>query len=133
MTNQMFEHSRRKDDEQIVDVGAFLQRVDSDYSLATELVDLFLLESPGLMDQAMKALAAGDSPALACAAHTLKGALANFSAQRAVNAASVLERLGRERNMTEARFAFDKLREEMRLLNNEFPTIVGELSGYNRG
>jgi len=133
MTYEVMEHARRAEDEQIVDVGAFLERVDSDHSLASELIELFLIESPKLIDQARKALADGDCQTLANTAHTLKGALSNFSAQRAVKAASVLECSSRERNMIETQHAFDTLRDEIRLLNNEFPTIVGELNGYNRG
>ncbi|AHG93420.1 PAS sensor protein (plasmid) [Gemmatirosa kalamazoonensis] len=83
-----------RDDEPAVDRVALLATVGGNRVLLVELVDLFLEQSPSLMALIDAAIADGSADALRRAAHTLKGSLITFAAQRAVAAARALELLG---------------------------------------
>lgn len=80
----------------VVDLSAALQRLGGDEDLLREIAGLFLGQHEDLLGRVRDAIAAGDGPALERAAHLLKGAVANFGAGRAVEAASRLEKAGRE-------------------------------------
>jgi HPt (histidine-containing phosphotransfer) domain-containing protein len=108
-----------------VDVGRLLQAVESavpgfdpaaaaarlgdDPRLLRELLDLFWADSPRMLDEIEKAIAAGDAAALRRAAHALKGSVANFSASHAVDAARRLERMGIEGDLSDAKSALRDL------------------------
>lgn len=69
-----------------------LGRLDGDEAFLAELVALFLNDQPRLVSGIRQAVSAGDAPALARAAHTLKGSVSNFCAPAATAAAARLER-----------------------------------------
>lgn len=71
------------------------ERLDSDFDLFRELTDLFIDDSASLMDRIKKAIDSGDMEGLRKNAHTLKGAVSNFSAQGAYDAAYELETSGK--------------------------------------
>jgi len=68
-----------------------------------ELAEVFLADAPRMLEAIRASLAAGDAPALAHAAHALKGSVANFAAAEATGAALELERLARAGAPNEAR------------------------------
>jgi CheY-like chemotaxis protein len=73
------------------DEAAFLVRFEGNARLAAKVAGLFLADQSRLMAKIEKAVAGRDSAKLARAAHALKGALGNFAAARAVEAAAKLE------------------------------------------
>jgi CheY-like chemotaxis protein len=75
------------------DEEALLQRVSGDRVLMAEVIRLFLEDVPPRLAAIKAAVTGRDSEALRAAAHALRGAAANLSAARLVEAASVLERL----------------------------------------
>ncbi len=79
-----------------VDRAALLARVGGDDQLLREIVGLFLEDAPRLFQDIRKALASGDAEGLRVAAHGLKGAAANFGANRVSEIALQLEMLGRD-------------------------------------
>jgi PAS domain S-box-containing protein len=81
---------------EILDATAVLTRVEGDLELLREIVDLFLNESPGLMSEIRESVTSRDPQGLEQAAHRLKGAISNFSANEAYQAALRLETMGRE-------------------------------------
>ncbi|MBN2170269.1 MAG: response regulator, partial [Candidatus Krumholzibacteriota bacterium] len=103
-------------DTQIFDRAAALDRVGGDLDLLIELAGMFLEDSPRMLDQIEEAVEQGDADALTRGAHTLKGAVGNFSAQAAFDAAMNLEMIGRGGDLTEAPGACQKLVEEVRRL-----------------
>jgi HPt (histidine-containing phosphotransfer) domain-containing protein len=123
--------SRRIADERVMDVTVFMERVSGDYSLAKELVDLFVIETPRLMEQTSKAIAENNPVALANAAHTIRGAASNFSAQKVVKAAAAVERMGRENNLGGVQEAFQNLKDEVQRLCDEFVKIIGDSHEYD--
>ena len=103
-----------------------MSRLDGDARLLAEIVDLFLRESPQLMRDAKKALAARDRKALERAAHTLKGAVANFGAREAFAAALKLERIGEKGDLAHSRQAWAALEKEMGRLKKELVRMAEE-------
>ena len=83
--------------EQRVDVRFLLRRVEGDRGLMKELASVFLEDTPRLVKELTEAVEKRDHPKIERAAHTLKGAVANFGAKRARELALDLETRGRER------------------------------------
>jgi HPt (histidine-containing phosphotransfer) domain-containing protein len=74
-----------------LDRGSILERLDGSQELLTELVQLFLVEAPQLIEAMRKAVQQSDMQGLGRSAHSMKGAAGNFSAHGTVSAASQLE------------------------------------------
>ena len=74
---------------------------------------MFLAGSPRMMLKIGKAIAANDAALLSEAAHTLKGSVGNFAAKGAYDAASKLELLAREGDLTAALAARQSLKSEI--------------------
>jgi HPt (histidine-containing phosphotransfer) domain-containing protein len=72
-----------------VDFDELLERVGGDHDLVSELIDIFLADAPGLVSELRAG--ASDLPRLRAAAHTLKGASGNMSANLARDAAERLQ------------------------------------------
>ncbi len=67
--------------------------MDNDRELFEEIVRLFQSDAPVQMQHILQALVQGDSAAVQHAAHTIKGMVGIFSAERTVQAAARLEQL----------------------------------------
>jgi len=63
------------------DREGFLDRTMGDPTLASEIVEAFLADSPQLLDKLSSAIAAGNTHAAASVAHTLKGSGANMGGE----------------------------------------------------
>jgi two-component system, sensor histidine kinase and response regulator len=85
-----------------VDVPRILERFEGDEELVREIAQLVIQEYPPLVDALRDAAAQGDAYALERNAHSLKGMVANFQADSAVDAALTLERMGRVGDLTGA-------------------------------
>jgi two-component system, sensor histidine kinase and response regulator len=79
----------------VLEHATAMARVGGDAELLKELAGLFVEEYPQLLTELQAALADGDARRVEHAAHALKGAVANFGAQQAVDTALQLEQLGR--------------------------------------
>jgi two-component system sensor histidine kinase/response regulator len=99
------------------------ERLAGDMVLLRDLGDLFLEDYPNLIKRIENALQSQDSVALKKAAHTLKGSVANFSAQQAYEAAYNLEIIGKDSQLDKAAQAFDLLQIEV----ETFVTSLKEL------
>lgn len=73
------------------DRSALIESLGGDLELYGEIVRLFLSHYPSELDALRNALAAGEAETLHRTAHSLKGAISNFSAPRATEAARTLE------------------------------------------
>src|SRR5262249_48200346 len=78
----------------LFDESVLLDRVGGDIEVAAELASAFLAESPGLLEAVRQAVQSKNPMALNRAAHALKGAVANFGVNSAVQSALALEELG---------------------------------------
>src|SRR5262245_51257085 len=102
----------------VLDVDAFWERVGEDSALARELIAMFFKEVPKQFDAVRVAVLKKDAEALKQAAHAVKGTVANFSAAPAVEAAAVLERMGRSGDLSGVEEACVLLNRQLVLLHS---------------
>jgi HPt (histidine-containing phosphotransfer) domain-containing protein len=105
------------------DRDAAMARVGGDAELLKELAELFEEEWPRSLTLLREAVERGDPAAVQNAAHGLKGAVANFGARPAVDAASELEKLAREARLAEAPQALAALEEALASLQTELAAL----------
>jgi len=86
----------------MIDRRVALSRVGGDMELLKEIAVLFLDTYPEVLKEIRSATERGDAQMLEQSAHGLKGSVANFGAAAAVEAALVLENMGRNRQLKEA-------------------------------
>jgi PAS domain S-box-containing protein len=86
-----------------------LARMDNDFEIFGEQIDLFLSGSPRIMETIRQAIAARDAQALEVAAHRLKGFAVTFDANAVVETALHLERMGRDRDLDESKSVTSEL------------------------
>ncbi len=79
----------------VFDRADLVRRLMDDEVLASELITEFLADIPGQIDQLKAAVAKGDTRAVECQAHKVRGACGAVSAQAMRSLAAVLEHAGR--------------------------------------
>ena len=92
---------RNEDDVPMLDRDTALGRVGGDMDLLREIGALFLHECAPAITDLRKAVAARDAHAIELKAHSLKGSVSTFGTGPAFQAAQDLERLGRNRDLTQ--------------------------------
>lgn len=97
-----------------IDRAELAERLDSDFDLFRELADLFFDDSASLMGRIKSSIDSGDMEGLRKNSHTLKGAVSNFSAQGAYDAAFELETAGRNSNTDGLAGKYSSLENEIR-------------------
>ena len=78
---------------------------DGDPVFLAEIVNLFLATYPDLLSDIDGAVLRQDADALRRAAHTMKGAVANFGAKAVVEQARTIEMIGKSGDLADAREA----------------------------
>jgi HPt (histidine-containing phosphotransfer) domain-containing protein len=111
----------------VLDRIGVLKRVGGNTKLLLEIARLFLEDCPRLLGDIRTAMAHADPARLTRAAHTLKGAVANFCAPTALEAAQHLEVLGQTGNLDEVDRAYAVLEGEIRKLNRSLTEFLPEL------
>lgn len=89
------------------DRAKVLENFGGDEELLGEVATLFIAAWPENLARLRAALAAADAAALRSAAHAVKGSVANFCADRAVQAARLLEMTGKGGDLTQAAAQFE--------------------------
>lgn len=89
-----------------------LSNAGDDEELLRELVDVFLQETPTLMNQAAQAIVDSDSRSLSVASHSLKGSMLFLNPRAAVESANVLEQLADSSKFDEAGQLFKTLQSQ---------------------
>ena len=97
----------------VVDFPRLLERVGGDRKALAQLVRIFRADSPKQAARIRKAIESGDAPALRSAAHAVKGAVSNFAAPAATEAALRLQRMGDTGHLAGAEGALDRLEREI--------------------
>lgn len=117
--------------------SSLLARVGGDPKLLRSVTRTFLGDYPAKLRKIEQAIARKNAPALASAAHAMKGAVAIFGAVDAVESARDLQQMGREGNLARAPAAFRKLDEALARLNAKLreyaPPAKRNPSGSGRG
>jgi two-component system sensor histidine kinase/response regulator len=102
-----------------------LDRLGGDEELLRELCQIFLKESPRLMENLRQGMANGDAAALQRAAHSLKGEVSYLSAAGATQAARRLEDMGHDRELSLASEAIRLMERELDDLRQAIEDDVG--------
>jgi len=97
----------------VVDFPRLLERVGGDRKALAQLVRIFREDSPNQLARVRKAIRAGDASALRSAAHAVKGAVANFAAPSATEAAARLQHMGDTGHLAGADGALERLEREI--------------------
>ena len=93
----------------VFDLTKALEVTAGDAGLFQEIANLFIEGLPGSIAQIREGIRRGDSGTIEMGAHSLKGSVSSFGAERALEAAYDLELVGRERRLVEAEVKFLKL------------------------
>ena len=100
-----------------------LARLGGDPALFLEIVDLFLEDSPQLLDNARQALAHSDLESLERAAHSLKGLSVNFDAEAVACLAATIEQHAREHDLQRVAACFPDLEVELNRLQSSLARL----------
>ena len=107
----------------VLDLQLALSRVGGDKQLLREIAVLFIQDCPRAFAEIQEAVEAGDTTKLENAAHALKGSVANFGARNAVEAAFLLEQMGRSNKMSEAEEMLGRLESALSAVCTELATL----------
>ena len=102
-----------------------LERVDGDENFLQELCQIFLQESPRLLEKLSDAIATNDVEAMQKAAHSLKGELSYLAVPSATQAAKQLEEMGRGKTLAGASDVLSRLQLELQGLRAVIEGFVG--------
>lgn len=108
----------------VLDERDLLARVAGDRKLLREMASIFLAESPAMLSRVREAVGRGDPEQVRKAAHAFKGAAANLSARRAVEAALELENLARGPSLSGATAALARLENEAASVDHRLRRLV---------
>jgi PAS domain S-box-containing protein len=115
-----------------VDWTIALSAVDGDRDLLKDVLEAFLIETPGLLEKIEESIRAGDAATLKRAAHTLKGSLRTLGAAAGEHAAR-LETLGREGDLGRAEAELAPLRSAMERVIADVREFVGDVQTTETG
>jgi len=104
---------------QQLDESLALSRMGGDVELLKEVVELFLDDYPSTFEKIKGAVASRDATALEHHAHSLKGSVSTFGANRAFEAAFTLEKQGRSGDLTGAQAGLLQLEQALEALRPE--------------
>lgn len=79
-----------------------VEQLEGNAELIGQMVELFQADYPGELEQGRQAIATGDGPTLARAAHTLKGMVGTLGMRQAGRLTDELESRGKEGVLEEA-------------------------------
>ncbi|HLI30970.1 MAG TPA: response regulator, partial [Terriglobia bacterium] len=108
----------------VINYEQALAKVEGDKDLLGELASLFLEDIPSQLRAIRAAAEQGDVNALAQLAHTVKGAVANFAAEAAVDAALKLETAARSGNLPLAKPACAEIERAIESLKPELAALA---------
>jgi PAS domain S-box-containing protein len=108
-----------------IDKCALMDRLGGDSQLLSELIEIYLRQSPSLLAAAQRALEVKNGRELARAAHSIKGSAGNFLAHGALETAERLESLAEQSDFSGAREALGALERELLRLDRELIALRG--------
>jgi two-component system, sensor histidine kinase and response regulator len=112
--------------EDYINKKALSERLDGDFDLFKELAQLFLSDSPKLISAIEEAINNKNTEKIGKSSHTIKGAVANFSAEKAFNAALELEKIGKNRELDKVDGAFKKLSTEIENMRKALELMIND-------
>jgi HPt (histidine-containing phosphotransfer) domain-containing protein len=108
----------------VIDVKALHDRIEGDMELLRELHEIFRRDSMTIISKIEESIARKDAAALAKYAHSIKGAVANFSAKKAHDAALTLEARGKQNNLDDAADLVALLKHEVETCKSAIEALI---------
>jgi HPt (histidine-containing phosphotransfer) domain-containing protein len=115
---------REMNGNRVFDKNEILENFDGDEEFFTELVEIFITDTPEQLSEIKEAVDNSKSRDLERSAHKLKGAVANFGEKAAFETAFQLEMMGRECRLDGADEVYDTLVKEIERLVNALKEFV---------
>lgn len=112
-----------------LDIGPLLKTVENDWSLLSEIVELYCADAPNHLQQIRHGIEKNDALMVQDAAHTLKGASTAFGKTEAYSLALRMEQLGRSKELGQAREILEPLQQAVASLE---AVLHQELDKHNR-
>jgi CheY-like chemotaxis protein len=113
------------DESEQLDRCALLDRLGGDSQLLSELIEIYLSQSPSLLAAARRALQEKNGRELARVAHSIKGSAGNFLARAALETAERVEACAEQADFSRAREAMSALEEELQRLEHALMDLRG--------
>ncbi|MGD9720529.1 MAG: response regulator [Pirellulales bacterium] len=101
----------------VLDINSLLARVEDDWQLLCEMLELAQESTPRLLEELEHGLARQDARTVERAAHAIKGAMQSISAVPAAQAALAVEELGRSANLANVEAAIATLKTQLQHLS----------------
>lgn len=112
--------------DEIIDRKMLMIRLKNDVELLQELIDFFLQDYHRLMRDIESAIKTKDVQTLRIAAHTLKGSLGNFCADKAFGISYKLETAGINKDFSNAESDLSELKQEMKFVDKALRLLSEE-------
>ncbi len=116
----------------ICDLSAALGRMDNKLELLEKIVEFFREDFGGLLASLQQAVAAQDMARVQEAAHSLRGLIANFSAEAASQVASRLELMAKSGDLADAPQQLAELEHELTRLDATLTTEMAKLESRKK-
>lgn len=97
----------------VFDPRPLMHRLSDDVELCRELINLFQMDAPRLLQTIRAAVETNDAESVERTTHLLKGCASNFAAAEVVRAAQLLEDLGRQGDLREGGNAYRALEQSL--------------------
>jgi len=107
------------DNNTVFDLKKALEQVGGDQEILKEIIGIYREEYPKQLRQIQEAMDKNNAAEAGNVAHTIKGAVGNFGAKPAFEAALRLEKIGKSGDLSEALKAFEALKGELERLEGE--------------
>ncbi len=113
-------------DSATVDKTLLLKAFDGDWSFLKEIVEVFLIDYPRLMDNLRRANTEGDGDLLMRSAHSLKGMLRNFQAESAAEVAFEIEKMAKTENFDAVQTKIEHLTDRITEVDKMLQDMVAQ-------
>jgi len=110
----------------LIDTQMLRDAFDRDWDFFKEIVDLFVIDCPRMIDLLRESLKAGDAAAFSRSAHAVKGMVRLFQAEEAAMMAQSLEEKGRNGDLDGAATAVDRLAVALDRLKSGLTGLLNE-------
>jgi CheY-like chemotaxis protein len=107
-----------------VDLPRLLERIGGDRRALAEIIRVFRADWPKQAERLQSAIRTSDAAALRSAAHALKGAVSNFAAPAATEAALNLQKMGEAGRLVGAEVVLERLEREVTTLLTALAEVV---------
>ncbi|HEY9069034.1 MAG TPA: ATP-binding protein [Candidatus Ozemobacteraceae bacterium] len=118
---------KRGDDSILIDMDHLLRRVCGQTDVLRKLIEIFLGKYPGMMKELEESWAMHDLSRISSRAHTFKGTIGTFAADRVFEAVSAVERAARANDAAGVDAAMTAFVPLSRTFATELETLAGKL------